>query len=410
MESPLIALLLDPAVSWDNFRGWLDDSDASVRLDGRNPEADGDNTAEHAPALDTPAIVSSRFSSADLKLMRPEIGLAVINFIRDQIAPILEESLNGLPTPAKAANATATTPAAKKYDYRSPVKSLGIGGKVAGSKNYRGGRTQGSGKDRGGGSNNNDQRSSNAGGKRAQLFKADKDAGGQLAFMANNSCALLGMPENQAINALEERCNGPRRSLGGAGGEANFQPGKNFNHRRSLGPEFERTNAGGKGRTPSLTYNLSDFLTPPAKTIKQKKKNRKSPAVHHEAESQPHDTHSLKARKTKSLSPTAVVRAATAGCEVKVENDETIVPDSSQGDGKVTAKEYKAKFANANIWTQIVREFDGEQGEFSSKREFSSDPKNQSSKSIPPATMQSSDDALVIADPALVTNKAELDK
>ena len=399
MDSPLVAILLDPAVSWDDFLRWLD---AFIRRDTRDVEADGDETVEEVPAFVIPDSVSSRFSSADLKLMRPEIGLAVINFIRDQITSILDESPNSFPTPAKTAKASAVTPAAKKYDYRSPVKSMSIGGKVTGSKN-RGGRTHG---------NKHSQRSSNGGGKRAQLFEADKDADHSTFGANTNGAALSEMPHNHTINALEERCNGPRRTWAGAGSEANFLPCKSSG-RRSLGPEFERSNSAGKGRT------LADFLTPPAKMGKQKKRGKTSAVANPDADSQPHGTYPIKTRKTKSLSPTAVNRAATAGY-VKIETEKTTaVPASSQllandteGEGCKVTEEYKAQFVNANIWSQIVREFrgEGERGELSSIGSENQSSASLSSSSSSSSTLQSSNDALIIADPALVTNKVELDK
>ena len=398
MESPLVAILLDPAVSWDSFLRWLD---AFIRHDTRDLEADGGEKVDEAPALEIPESVSARFSHADLKLMRPEIGLAVINFIRDQITPILDESPNSFPTPAKAAKASAVTPAAKKYDYRSPVKSMGFSRKTKGGipaeSNSRGARTHG---------NKHAQRSSNAGGKRAQLFEADKDANFS-SFGANTNDALSEMHHNPTINALEERCNGPRQTWAGAGGEANFLPSKSSG-RRSLGPEFERSNAAGKGRSPSQ-MSLADFMTPPAKTSKQKKKGKASAVAHPDADSQQPGGLPIKTRKTKSLSPTAVNRAATAGGDVKMNTHTTAsVHASSQSLAKVT-EGYKAQFANANIWSQIVREFQGE-GERVNGDVSSIDIKNQSSTSLSTSTLQSSNDALVTADPALVTNKFELDK
>jgi len=397
MESPLVAILLDSAVSWDDFLGWLD---ALHRHDTpRDLEADGDETAEEAPAFEIPESVSGRFSGADLKLMRPEIGLAVINFLRDQITSILDENPNSFPTPAKAAKASAVTPAAKKYDYRSPVKAMGMCGKTGASaaSNNRGGRVHG---------NKHSQRSLNAGGKRAQLFEVGKDVH-HPTFGANTNDALSEMPNNHTICALEERCNGPGRTWTGAGGGANFLPGKSSG-RRSLGPEFERSNAAGKGRTHSQ-MSLADFLTPPAKTGKQKKKGRASAVAHPDADSQHSETYTIKTRKTKSLSPTAVNRAATAGGHVKIPTETTsAVLANSQPLAKVT-EEYKAQFDNANIWSQIAREFRG-QGERVSGELSSINTKNISSASLSSSTSQSSNDALVSADPALVTNKLELDK
>ena len=391
MEYPLIAILLDPAVSWKDFQRWLD-----ACRETRDPV--GDETVEIFPAFEIPESVSARFTNADLKLMRPEIGLAVINFIRDQITSILEESPNSFPTPAKAAKVSVVTPAAKKYDYRSPVKSVSNGGRVADSKN-RGGRIHG---------NKHSQRSSNAGAKRAQLLEADRD-GDHSTFGTNINDALPKITHSHTINALEERCNGPRRTSAGAGGESDFQPCSRSFGRRSLGPEFERSNAAGKGRPPP---SFGDFVTPPAKTGKQKKKGKKSPIAYTPTDSQQHDTYTIKTRKTKSLSPTVVNRTETVGYDVSIEAETTIaVPGSSQSTTKVApakiTEEYKAQFVNANIWSQITREFQEErvQGELSSN-----DSKNQSCPSLPSSKLQTSNVDLVSADPTHVTKKAELDK
>ena len=155
VDYPLIYILLDPTVSWDDFCPWLN---------AGTQETSDVREIEENPVLAIPSSVSARFSSNDLKLMRPEVGLAVLNFLRDQITTILDESTNNLNTPAKASKVSSSvTPAAKKYDYSSPVKSIENKGRSAPlwGNNNKGGRFHGI---------KQSQRSSNLGVKRVQLF------------------------------------------------------------------------------------------------------------------------------------------------------------------------------------------------------------------------------------------------
>ena len=393
VDYPLISILLDPMVCWDDFRLWLN---AENVIHMPQDTSDGHKVGE-VPVFAIPSSVSGRFSHTDLKLMRPEIGLAVINFLRDQVTTILDESPNNFTTPAKASKLSSSgTPVTKKYDYKSPVK--GRSAAFGGNKN-KGARIHG---------NKQLQRPSNVVSKRAQLFPGSKDVNNSLFGGNTKSSALNEISQSNlnsaTVNAsLEERFNGLQQAVAGV----DFQQRGNDQSRRSLGPEFDRSNAPtGKGRRIALQMSLGDFITPTAKTSRQKKKG-KAPANFQQSQS-----NYIIRRKAKSLSPTVVHNSAAA-----VENDTVFDPlpfattpanqVCPQPLAKVT-EEYKAQFINSNVWSQIVREIRGDENQVS-RGSLPIDSKNKASIEVN-SSMMKTYDSLIAADPNLVTNKFELDK
>ena len=383
VDYPLISILLDPMVCWDDFRLWLN---AENVIHMPQDTSDGHKVGE-VPVFAIPSSVSGRFSHTDLKLMRPEIGLAVINFLRDQVTTILDESPNNFTTPAKASKLSSSgTPVTKKYDYKSPVK--GRSAAFGGNKN-KGARIHG---------NKQLQRPSNVVSKRAQLFPGSKDVNNSLFGGNTKSSALNEISQSNlnsaTVNAsLEERFNGLQQAVAGV----DFKQRGNDQSRRSLGPEFDRSNAPtGKGRRIALQMSLGDFIAPTAKTSRQKKKGKAS-AKFQESES--------KTRKAKSLSPTVVHRAAAAVEDATGFDPVAFVTTPAnqacpQPLAKVT-EEYKAQFINSNVWSQIVREVQGDECQVS---------KSKPSIEVHSSMMRTSDDSLIPADPNLVTNQFELDK
>ena len=392
IDSPLISILLDPMVCWDDFHLWLNAENvvATTNDTSNVPEV------EEVPVLAIPSSVSARFSHTDLKLMRPEVGLAVINFLRDQVTTILDESPNNFTTPAKASKVSSSvTPVAKKFDYRSPVKSMEIKGRSAafGGNKTKGGRIHG---------NKQLQRPSNLGLKRAQLFPGEKNVnsslfGGDTKSSTLNEICQPNFNSAKVNAALEERFNGLQQVGCDAVAGVNFQQRGNDQRRRSLGPEFDKSSAPtGKGRRNALQMSLGDFIAPTAKTSRQKKKGKAS-AKFQESES--------KTRKAKSLSPTVVHRASAAVEDATGFDPVAFVTTPAnqacpQPLAKVT-EEYKAQFINSNVWSQIVREVQGDECQVS---------KSKPSIEVHSSMMRTSDDSLIPADPNLVTNQFELDK
>ena len=396
VDSPLISILLDPMVDWDDFCLWLNAKNDPVRTQDLSDVRE----VEETPVFAIPSSVSARFSCNELKLMRPEVGLAIVNFLRDQIATILDESPNNFNTPSKDSKVSSSvTSAAKKYDYSSPVKSVEFKGRFAilGEKNNKPGRIHG---------NKESQRPSNLGLKRMQLFPGEKDVNNSL-FGEDAKKSILHKISTPNFNSakvhanLEERFNSVQQAGGGTVAGVNIHQPINNQRRRSLGPELERSSTPtGKGRrlAPQI---LGDFI--PLAT-KMKKKKGKASSKFQQTESND------KTRKAKSLSPT-VVNGNTAAVEGITGFDTvpfvTALPNQAhlQQISKVT----EAKFNNDNVWSPIVKEVQGEecqvsQGSSTINSEF------KPSIEVQSTLTKTSDYSLVAADPNLVTNKFELDK
>ncbi|TRY70177.1 hypothetical protein TCAL_02788 [Tigriopus californicus] len=102
--NPILDLILHPEVDVERFITWYELQKT------RNQRSASVNRV-------TQAFGESR--SMDLKMLKPELALIVINFIRDQAERILTESQSCYDSPTKKAPLTAS-----KYDYASPMKAL----------------------------------------------------------------------------------------------------------------------------------------------------------------------------------------------------------------------------------------------------------------------------------------------
>ncbi len=422
---PLVSLLLDSSIEWGQFKSWL------------TQDLGEQNEAEANPSLSIPSQIASKFSPSALSQLRPEIGLAVINFIRDQIYRILDESQKCYQTPLKpklAANVgNGGTPGRPgKYDYSSPVKPLAKANNV------------------------NIQKTSSAGPSDA---KAKKRGQLQLNVNKDNSSPRLEttsasplknsfrtQDDRRRLNDLEERFNGPQAELGKRGKNGQENPSKAGQGRRSLDSELAASSASRGGTRaarmpPSPTnLNLGDFLVPAKKQSGSKNKKKKgrssmgSPQPYIPGltipSPEPSTIEVTSKRKTRSLSPTATKRAVT----INFDNlDDPASDDKGAGDATAEAPkplakittEYKEQFDNAGLWSIIAKGFENSEDPCAPKsietaatplKKAATPAKNTPAKLPQVAATPSKGDEpghsgdFVTADPALVSRTAELDK
>eukprot|EP00095_Tigriopus_kingsejongensis_P002251 maker-scaffold478_size161223-snap-gene-0.25 protein:Tk02251 transcript:maker-scaffold478_size161223-snap-gene-0.25-mRNA-1 annotation:"PREDICTED: codanin-1" len=104
MGHGLLNLILEPAMTHERFVTWYEVQKTRLQRSPQGPDL---------PEAWGPS------QALDLSGLKPELGLVLINFIRDEIARILAQSQSGSDTPASRAPLTAS-----KYDYTSPTKAV----------------------------------------------------------------------------------------------------------------------------------------------------------------------------------------------------------------------------------------------------------------------------------------------
>jgi hypothetical protein len=418
MESPLLSLLLDREVKWDQFQAWIN---AEQEREKEKEDTEGDNEGSPEADIWIPARISSKTSLSELSEWRPEVGLSVVNFVRRQIARILDESQQCYPTPGKKKPLAMGAPAAK-YDYSSPVKSVSKKG-VKEDKMNAVKRGPSGGKDK----------------KRVQLFAGSKENKKQEgAFGEKVEDHTPRFEDAHKLSVLEERFNGPQsgNKLNSSGGGGQHPgAGRGGSGRRSLDSALASASSTWKGgsraaKMPSSQQqlNLGDFLVPAKKQSKNKKKKGRaslesgmaggvqqqncipglsspSPTMETPVPAEAKDC-SVR-RKTKSLSPSAMTPAK----RVPLLQGENKIEEVSSPLAKVT-DDYKAKFANANIWSQIVNTIEMKEDEKQPPPPLHAPAAGAHVVvlSSTPSKTFLSDSNLVAADPDLVTHREELDK
>lgn len=390
--NPILDLILHPEVDVERFITWYELQKT------RNQRSASVNRV-------TQAFGESR--SMDLRMLKPELALIVINFIRDQAERILIESQHCYDSPTKKAPLTAS-----KYDYASPMKALRAAPKRDEPEKDSNGQTPKA-----------DEAKVEGKKKRVQLFSANRDIDRDENLV--DVKALVESPsqlrdEDRKVN-LEERLNA-------ASSSNNFElkiltqdkTRRPVTNRRSLDSmkdnvqhQWENNRKKMSKSQSAPKVNLGDFIV--EKKPKKNRKNRQSLS--------PNST--LNTSESKSIIPGLNnCRETEQSLQVRSKSPPKSRSSSKESDNHskdqftilearfTSACSTKDSFEKADTWRSIAKSLDQNEDnsnkclikiEEESRNECLATPRKKSNPF-------GDEDIFSVADPDQVTNKEELDK